>query len=231
MQKTVSIALQGAQFTLEEAAYNRLHEYLESLKLHFAAYPERDEIIGDIEGRIAEHLTERLNGNRVATMADIDTLIVSMGSAEDLAAFDGASSAATDTEPKAAEETKGEKRLYRDIDNAMLGGVCAGMASYFDMDPTLVRILFVLFVLFTGFGILVYFLMWLIVPAARSQTDKLRMRGVSVNVASLEKQRTQAEPIVENSSSRWLLWLVCGLIIALLLLAMFGFGAVSIFRI
>lgn len=207
MQKTINIALQGMQFTLEEPAFDRLHAYLESLKTHFANYDEKADIIADIEGRIAEHLSERLVRGSVGTLEDIDALIVEMGSAEDLSAFDGTeakSSAST------SDATATTKRLYRDVDNAMIAGVCSGIAAYFDVDPTLVRILFAVSIFVTGVGLPVYLVMWFIVPPARSQTDKLRMRGLPVTVSTFEQQRTKPE---EDSSpakrpGRLLLWII-----------------------
>ncbi len=222
MQKTINIALQGTQFTLEEPAYNALHSYLESLKAHFASYDERTDIIADIEGRIAEHLSERLSKGSVGSLADIDALIAEMGSAEDLSEFDGA-----ETKSGASIETsKGEKRLYRDVDNGMIAGVCAGLAVYFDIDPTIVRVAFALGFFFSGISLPAYIIMWIVVPVVHSQTDKLRMQGLPVNISTLERQRTNPEPeeTPANRSSRTLLWIILGVIgfiASLMLLGMF----------
>lgn len=187
MQKTISIALQGTAFMLEEPAYNALNTYLESLKVHFTSYEEQVDIIADIEGRIAEHLSEKLEKGSVGTLADIDALIAEMGSVDDLSSFDGAEASSSATRKPSLQE----KRLYRDVDNAMIAGVCSGIATYFDIDPTLVRVLFAASIFVTGIGLPVYLVMWFLVPAARSQTDKLRMHGRPVTISTLEQQRTQ----------------------------------------
>lgn len=224
MQKTINIALQGTQFTLEEPAYEKLHAYLESLKTHFANYQEQSDIIADIEGRVVEHLSERVQKESVGSLADIDALIAEMGSAEDLSEFEGGNA---DTGTVGGAE-KPPKKLYRDVDTAIIGGVCSGIAAYFSVDVTVVRILFAVGIFVTGVSLPLYLVMWLVVPAARSQADKLRMKGLQVNVSTLERQRTNSDSVPEKRTSRIGLWVILGILMVIMIVPFLFFSFFSI---
>ncbi len=175
MKKIININLSGRVIPIEDSAYEKLQAYIESLRRYFAQEEGRDEIINDIESRIAELMSDKIRkGADAITDNDVNEVIASMGTVEDFKAAEdesaGASSATSQqsssnagTDYTYTKKTKG--RLYRDSGDKMIGGVCAGIASYLNLDPTVVRILFAI-VTFGGFGlgILAYILLWIILP-------------------------------------------------------------------
>jgi phage shock protein PspC (stress-responsive transcriptional regulator) len=176
MKKIININLSGRVVPIEDSAYEKLQEYIESLRRYFANEEGRDEIINDIESRIAELMSEKVRkGADSITDEDVNEIANSMGRPED---FEGeeikeqsyASSASStgssqqSTQPQDAPKQK--RRLYRDTSDKFIGGVCSGIAAYLNVDPTIVRILFAI-ITFGGFGlgIMAYIIMWIVLPA------------------------------------------------------------------
>lgn len=173
MKKVININFQGRVIPIEESAYDVLKVYVESLRRFFANEEGRDEIINDIEGRIAELFGESLKkGSTCITEEDVNNVINSMGRPED---FEGEetnmqSQLGGQHEQKNNSYTEQDPhtsrgRLYRDTNDKMLGGVCSGMAAYFRIDPTVVRLLFLVLFFGGGSGFLLYLLLWIILPA------------------------------------------------------------------
>jgi phage shock protein PspC (stress-responsive transcriptional regulator) len=173
MKKVININFQGRVIPIEEAAYDVLKQYVESLRKFFANEEGRDEIINDIEGRIAELFGERLKkGSTCITNEDVENIIASMGRPED---FDGEENNMKSQLGGSQEESyrpnfenytaPGKGRLYRDTNDKVLGGVCSGLAAYFRIDPSIIRIIFVVFTFSGGAGFLLYLLMWIILPS------------------------------------------------------------------
>jgi phage shock protein PspC (stress-responsive transcriptional regulator) len=170
MRKVININFQGRILPIEEQAYEMLKQYIESLRMYFANEEGRDEIINDIECRIAELCEERLKKGEVCIdEAAINLIITSIGRPEDFeaengfehAANHGAENAKTTTNQWSSTTT--QKRLYRDEQNKVLGGVCSGIANYFGLDPLLVRILWIFLI---GVNILGYLILWIAVPSS-----------------------------------------------------------------
>ncbi|MES1217236.1 MAG: PspC domain-containing protein [Bacteroidota bacterium] len=173
MKKIININLSGRVIPIEDSAYEKLQGYIESLRRYFAREEGRDEIINDIESRIAEIMSEKIRkGASCVTDDDIDAIIASMGRPED---FDEDTA---ETEPKSqqqssntqstyaySEEPKKKNRLYRDSADKVVGGVCSGLANYLNVDPAIIRLLFAI-ITFGGFGsgIIIYILFWIILP-------------------------------------------------------------------
>ncbi len=174
MKKIININLAGRVIPIEDSAYESLQRYIESLRRYFAGEEGRDEIINDIESRVAELMNDKVKKGSVAvTDADIEEIITSMGRVEDFQEADAAeaahASAGGSQEPTAAaSSTKFKGRLYRDADDKFLGGVCAGIANYMSWDPAIVRLLFAI-ITFGGFGmgILLYIVLWIVLPVKR----------------------------------------------------------------
>lgn len=174
MKKIININLSGRVIPIEDSAYEKLQQYVESLRSYFANEESRDEIINDIESRIAELLHDKIRkGAPCVTDADIEEVAQSMGRPSDFEAEAAADSekpgntARQERESGRREETRRQKRLYRDMGDKFLGGVCSGIAAYLNIDPTIVRILFAI-ITFGGFGLgfLLYIILWIILPAA-----------------------------------------------------------------
>ena len=180
MKKVININFQGRILPIEEASYETLKQYIESLRQYFDAEEGRDEIINDIECRIAELCDERLKKGAVCiTEEDMRLIIESIGRPADFEAQDGfeATTSANSSNPKQEQFLDNEenpKRLYRDEQNKLIGGVCAGIANYLKLDPLLVR---VLWVLLFGISFFAYVLLWIAVPnASTNQIGGARKR-------------------------------------------------------
>lgn len=173
MKKIININLSGRVIPIEDAAYEKLQGYIESLRRYFSKEEGRDEIINDIESRIAELMNEKVRkGAEAINDADIDEIMGSMGRPEDFEAEDAEptgpsqQAGATGTTYAYTEPKKARTRLYRDSSDKLLGGVCSGFANYLNVDPAIIRLLFAI-VTFGGFGlgILLYILLWMILPS------------------------------------------------------------------
>lgn len=183
MNKTVSIHLAGVFFHIDEAAYEKLYQYLENIKSRFGDAQERQEIMNDIEARIAELFTQKLDKSRqVVNTADVEEVIAVMGEPQDYTASE------TFEEAPNLNQRDAPKRLYRDPDLKILGGVSGGLSHYFNVDVVWIRIIWVLLVL-AGFGsgIILYIVLWAVVPEAKTTSDKLSMKGFKANLSNIEK--------------------------------------------
>lgn len=189
MNKTVTINIAGLVFHIEEDAYDRLRSYLDSLRMKFNAEEGRDEILADIESRIAEILTAKKGPAReVVIMSDIDEVITVMGEPEVIS--DEANTQSEETKEDPRTETfgrRGRRRLFRDPDDKVVGGVCSGIGHYFDIDPVWLRLAFALTVVLAGTGVLFYLLLMIIIPKAETTAEKLEMRGDPVDVNNIKR--------------------------------------------
>jgi phage shock protein PspC (stress-responsive transcriptional regulator) len=173
MKKIININLSGRVIPIEDSAYEKLQAYIESLRRYFAHEEGRDEIINDIESRIAELLHDKIRkGASTITDADVEAVILSMGRPEDFDAEATPDTADTtqsygqyQQQQQTYTETKTRRRLYRDTSDKFIGGVCSGIAAYLNVDPAIVRILFAI-ITFGGFGLgfLAYILLWIVLP-------------------------------------------------------------------
>ncbi len=188
MNKTVNINLANTLFHIDDDAYGKLRKYLESIKRSFSGTKGSEEIIADIEARIAELFLEKMESDRqVITVKEVDQVIDVMGQPEDYMVDEDI----FEDEPKSAHSeprTKG-KKLYRDVDQKYIGGVCAGLEHYLGIDSLWIRIIFILLAVFTsGFGFIAYILLWILVPEAVTTAQKLDMRGEPVNISNIERK-------------------------------------------
>lgn len=194
MKKALKINLSGQIFHIDEDAYEKLKNYLDTLSSHFSNTQERNEIISDIESRIAELFRERLRyDNQVISIKDIDEIIGIMGKPEEIA-DEG------NEENSGRSERRSSRRLFRDPDNNIFGGVCSGLGFYFNIESIIIRILFIILILVGwGFPVLIYLILWIAVPKAKTAAEKLEMKGEKVNISNIEKAiREEYESLKEN---------------------------------
>jgi len=199
MKKTLTVNISGVVFHIDEDAYNVLNDYLQSIKQHFARTEGGDEIVSDIEARIAEMLKERIGDEKqVITIDDIEEVIKVIGQPSEF----GEEIGEEPTSHKTDSNGKKTKRLYRDPDNEILGGVCGGMGAYFRTDPVWFRIAFVVACL-PGLGtpLLIYIILWAIIPEANTATEKLEMKGEKVNISNIEKSIREEIDNLKNKFS------------------------------
>jgi len=178
MKKSFSVNLGNRVYNIDEDAYLKLSAYLERIEGHFSDQKEREDILNDIELRISELFSERLGVNKqVITLTDVNEVIRIMGDPHEIGG--------TEEEPGTTwERRSGTRRIYRDPDDRMIGGVCGGLAAYTNIDPVIMRLIFVA-LLFMGIGALAYIILWIVVPEARTTAQKLEMRGDSVNTSNI----------------------------------------------
>ena len=188
MKKTLNITIGGRVFAIEEDAYEKLNLYLETVKKTFAAYPDPEEIIADMEDRLAEQFQSmhEKDGTQFITRQNVETVIAIMGTPEDIEQEtekeDSTSSFST---KKDEPRSDGPRRLYRNPDDKVIFGVCSGIAAYFGIDTIWVRIGFIILTLLWGTGILMYIILALIIPEAKTTTEKMAMRGQPITIAGI----------------------------------------------
>lgn len=188
MNKTVTINLSGIVFHIDENAYELLKKYLEKLKAHFSSTQGKEEIIADIESRLAEMFAERnADLNKVIMVADVNVVIEAMGKPEELPGNDEEDQKSKEKSDQAYYFEANRKRFFRNPDDKVLGGVCSGISAYFDIDPIWLRLAFAFSLIFAGTGLFLYIILWFIIPEAKTTSDKLQMRAERVNVATIEK--------------------------------------------
>jgi len=187
MNKTVNINLGGVFFHIDEDAYQKLSRYFDAIKRSLTNSTGQDEVIKDIEMRIAELLGEKQKSEKhVVGLKEVDEVIAIMGQPEDYIIED---------EPKTFENqnqynpSRKSKKLYRDSEKGMIGGVAAGLSHYFGIDIVWIRVILVLFVFFGfGTGIFAYIILWIVTPEAQTTSEKLEMTGEPVNISNIEKK-------------------------------------------
>ncbi len=181
MKITVSINLGGYSFNIDEDAYAELKRYLKNLELHFAEEESSSEILSDIESRMAELFRSKLTSfKQVITIDDVNQVISVMGTPEDI----------SDDEKRSAGDkfsTPGYHRMYRDPDRRIIGGVCSGMAAYWDIEPWIVRVIFLILAMMGGLGILIYLILYIVLPEAKTTAQKIEMKGDPVNIHNIKE--------------------------------------------
>lgn len=188
MNKTVNINLAGTSFYIDEDAFEKLSRYLDAIRKSLKGADGREEIMQDIEARIGELFFEKTKSpTQVITQQTLDEVIAIMGQPEDYEVDDEIFEDANSDASYSNSNTR--KQLFRDIDNKFISGVSSGIGHYIGIDPIWIRLLWVLLVV-AGLGspILVYILLWILVPAAVTTSDKLKMKGEPVNISNIERK-------------------------------------------
>lgn len=206
MKKTLTVNLGGTVFHIDEDAYRLLDNYLCNLRLHFHKQEGAEEIVNDIENRISELFAEKLSaGSQVITIADVEEVIARMGKPEDFG---------EDTEEEEPKKTTGQtgaqqgatirRRLYRNPDDKILGGVISGLAAYLNWDVTVLRLIMFV-VLICGYGVLIpiYIICWLVIPEARTAAEKLNMRGEDITIENIGRTVTDGFERMANGVNNY----------------------------
>jgi phage shock protein PspC (stress-responsive transcriptional regulator) len=187
MNKTVNINLGGMFFHIDEDAYQKLTRYFDAIKRSLSKSSGQEEIIKDIEMRVSELLTEKQQTDKhVVTIREVDEVITVMGQPEDYIIEEDGPNTTANRDYAAPRSTK---KLYRDKENGMIGGVATGLGHYFGIDAVWLKIMFLIFV-FAGFGtgILAYIILWIVTPEAITTSEKLEMTGEPVTISNIEKK-------------------------------------------
>ncbi|MDR3058392.1 MAG: PspC domain-containing protein [Prevotella sp.] len=238
MKPTVRVSIGGLAFNLDEDAYRILNNYLQALRKHFATNPEGDEIISDIESRLSELLQVRVpSTDGVVSEIEAQEIIKVMGNPKD---FDDSIEPGINGDGRADKrysanmenDSQGyfKKRLYRDTENKVIGGVCSGLSHYFRIDPTVIRLLFagIFLLLFTVgykapscmFVVLIYTILWIVMPAAKTFTQKISMTGSDPSIMNIE-DRMQTSKKYRGSALSTLVTVFINVIVGLIAIGLF----------
>ena len=228
MDKTHNISLGGFSFIIENGAASQLSAYLTKVRQYLGQSADTDEILTDVEQRMAELLRARMQNTEVVTSSDIDYLIQVMGKPEQYVQDDEELT----FEKSAPVLPLRSRKLYRDINKGSIGGVLSGLSYYFQIDVTLLRIIYMLPILlnigilsftFNGsamslstFSILLYVVLWLVIPPAKTTAEKLEMKGLEVNIDTIsshkdEDEAPQRRQWLKSTSDKWLMGVLGGL--------------------
>ncbi|MFB6257652.1 MAG: PspC domain-containing protein [Flavobacteriales bacterium] len=199
MKRTVSANISGIIFHIEEDAYRDLEAYLKKIRGSLAEEEGLEEIMEDIEARIAELFKEATEDRKeVVTDRDLEHVMDVLGRPEDFSD----SGTGTGEEGSDTERMDSDKRVYRDPDDKVLGGVCSGISAYVGWDPLWLRLAFALATLIGGVGPIIYILLWVIIPEARTRAEKLHMRGKAVNLDNLKKKMKEESEDLKDRFDR-----------------------------
>ena len=226
MDKTHNISLGGFSFIIENGAASQLSAYLTKVRQYLGQSSDTDEILTDVEQRMAELLRARMQNTEVVTSSDIDYLIQVMGKPEQYVQDDEELT----FEKSAPVLPLRSRKLYRDISKGSIGGVLSGLSYYFQIDVTLLRIIYMLPILlnigilsftFNGsamslstFSILLYVVLWLVIPPAKTTAEKLEMKGLEVNIDTISSHKDEApqkRQWLRSTSDKWLMGVLGGL--------------------
>ncbi|MBM3421572.1 MAG: PspC domain-containing protein [Bacteroidetes bacterium] len=193
MKVTLNINIGGYAFHIDEDAYHDLKAYLRSLELHFTGEDSASEIMADIEVRMSELFRARLGTYRqVITIDDVREVMKIMGTPEDFVDQDTFSA-------KEKFTSSSTRRMYRDPDNRIIGGVAAGLAAYWHLDPIIPRVIFLALIFAGGLGIFAYLILWIVLPEARTTAQKIEMKGEPVNIHNIkESVKNEFERVRKN---------------------------------
>src|SRR6056300_202275 len=181
MNKTININLASTFFHIDESAYKKLKAYLNSLEKGFNKTQGKEEILKDIEARIAELFQEiKTNSEYVINETDVDKVISILGQPEDFI---------SEEEDETPKFEASQKKLFRDPDDKYIAGVASGVGYYFGIDSSWIRLLWILLILFSGGSfVVIYILFWILVPVAKTTAEKLKMKGEPINISTIEKK-------------------------------------------
>lgn len=206
MKKTFTINISGSVFHIDEDAYQKLQNYLHMLTGHFGSDADGREILQDIEARIAELFNKKMEAEEKDVVIEewVDEVIARMGKPEDFLEAEEVDEESKEKAGSQPNQDRVKRRMYRDPDHRVLGGVCSGMGAYFNIDPVILRIIFaILFFVTSGTWFIAYLVLWIAVPKAKTTAQRLEMRGQEATVSNIEKSIKEEVKEVKESYNRF----------------------------
>lgn len=191
MKKVINITVGGVIFLIEEDAYESLNNYLGAIRKHFSKDKSGEEILDDIECSVADKFSKK-NGTAIS-QENVEEVIAQMGKIED---FTGDDSQKNDNQSSESEQ---KRKLYRNPEDKIIGGVCSGIAAYFDIDSTIVRLALLVSLFFGGIGLVAYIVLWIAMPEAKTLTQQLEMRGEGTTLKDIENSVKNQVQKLKNS--------------------------------
>ena len=190
MKKTLSINIGSKVFNIDNDAYELLKKYLDSIKSYFEKIETEEDILLDIETRISEKFSSIKNFSESLNLKDVKNIINEMGSVDDFKEIYEEYSKKEESEfnESTHKDYKNENRkIFRNLDDKVIAGVASGIANYFNIDPAIIRIIFIVSLFLGGFGFITYILLWISIPEAKTVEDKMRAKGYEVTLENIEK--------------------------------------------
>lgn len=224
MKKTLTVNLNGRVFNIDEDAYGLLEKYLENLRIYFRNEESSDEIIADFEARIEELFSNRIRlGYNVINIEEVEKIIAQMGRPDDF----GEQEDSFSSENKFAEEETVSKKLFRNSDDKMIGGVFSGLAAYFGWSTLALRLIAIILVFATSFWIIpIYLIAWLIIPEVRTAEQKLQMQGKPITVENIGIVTAEETEVKKNNENQGCLGSFIDVIVALSKIFLIGLGII-----
>lgn len=185
MKKVVSAGVGGCNFSIEEDAYDKLSSYLNEFRMRADMGNLTSEVMDDVEARICELFSSRIRTSKeVVTLSMVENVISQLGMPDDST---GTGESNNKEESKKEKKMEGTKKFYRDPDAKVIGGVCGGLAAYFNIDVVIIRIIFVALLLAGTAGFWAYIILWIVAPLAKTSAQKCELRGLSVTADNMAK--------------------------------------------
>ena len=191
MKKVIDVSIGGINFTMEDDAYFKLKEYLKRFEETIPNKQEAREVMEDVEARVAEIFQKEMKfSNQVVDFKLVQVVIDHLGEVETESQH---STHSEDYNYNNSNDgyTKGDRRFYRDIDDKMIAGVCSGLATYFRIDATIIRIILVVLFFAYGTGLLAYIVVWIVAPKALTVAQKLQLRGYAPTAENIRRFTAQ----------------------------------------
>jgi phage shock protein PspC (stress-responsive transcriptional regulator) len=202
MKTTITINLGGIVFHIDDDAYEMLHTYLMAVEKQFKSDDERREVMSDIEARLSELFSETLGQKRDVIMKDdVSKIVEIMGEPDVFYDSDTQNKSNNSSSFKSRRTTnqKPSKRLYRSRSDRFLAGVCGGLAAYFNIDPIVFRIIFIILLFAGSVGFWIYIILWIVIPEASTTAQRLEMRGEPITIENIKKAvRDEFENVRKN---------------------------------
>ena len=177
MKKTVNVAIGGCSFIIDEDAYNVMSEYLENFKGALDSSSASNDVMDELETRIADLLKQKMAGREVVNLKIVEEIIGQVGYPEGYKEVNNTNN----------ENMSAPKRLFRDPDDKKIGGVCSGLALFLGIDVVFIRIIFLIALLFVGGGFWAYVIFWIVAPEARTAVAKCEMRGLPPTAENIRR--------------------------------------------
>lgn len=196
MTQTISINLGGLLFHIDDDAFKLLDNYMKAIERQFTGEAEQSEIMTDIETRIAELLSERIDRKKdLVSINEVQAIMTIMGEPHN---FRDEEEPQPKSKKRKHRANRTTKRMYRDVDERILGGVCSGLGAYFRADPWVFRILFIVFTFFFLSGFIIYLILWVTIPEAITTAQKLEMNGKPIDIENIKNKVKEEFENVKN---------------------------------
>ena len=187
MKKTLNVALGGCSFTIDDDAYKALEEYLDSFKAGLDNSSSSNEVMDELEMRIADLLKEKIGRREVIDLSMVNAVLNQIGPISTRTVRSEESTSQQNEQQYRPGNQENVRKFYRDAEGKKIAGVCSGLALYLNIDVTLVRIIFLVAFLCGSAGFWIYIVLWIVAPEARTAAEKCELRGIPATAENIRR--------------------------------------------